>query len=262
MSGFSSKWLALREPLDLAARDQDVEAAFFSALPTGPVRILDLASGAGSTVAALTPRLDRPVDWHLTDYDPALLAVAEKRWPDRVAVRRIDLQADLEQLPFAEVDAVTTSAFLDLVSEPFLERLADRVAAAGKPFLASLTYDGRTGFAPPHPMDETLLSALNRHQRSDKGLGPALGPEAAQRAVSLFKARGFDVRQGFSDWQVTPESADFLMEFLGGWLRVGRELNLAEAALEDWWGDRQARIRAATLSMTVGHVDFVALPRS
>jgi hypothetical protein len=260
MSGFSSKWLALREPLDLDARNRDVEDAFVRALPPGPVRLLDLASGAGSTVAALAPHLDRQADWMLTDYDPDLLAVARDRWGERVTTRQIDLQADLEQLPFEEVDAVTTSAFLDLASEPFLQRLAERVAAARKPFLASLTYDGRSSFAPDHPMDERLLEGLNRHQRTDKGFGPALGPDAAARALALFEEKGFKVLSGPSDWEITPASADFLTEFLSGWLRVGRELGLPEDGLVAWWQDREARIRGGELSMMVGHIDFVALP--
>jgi len=260
MSGFSSDWLALREPLDLAARNSDVEMAFFEALPGGPVRILDLASGAGSTVAALTSRLDRPVDWQLTDYDPELLAIAEQRWPDRVTTRQIDLQAHLEKLEFEAVDAVTTSAFLDLTSETFLLRLTDCVVASGKLFLASLTYDGRTTFDPPHPMDDTLLMALNRHQTTDKGFGPALGPGAAERTIALLEGKGITVVKGTSDWQIGPGSSYFLLEFLGGWLRVGRELHLAEDALQDWWRDRDAKIRSGALSMMVGHIDFVALP--
>jgi len=261
MSGFSADWLALREPLDLAARNSEIETAFFAALPEGPVHILDLASGAGSTVAALAPRLDRAVAWQLTDYDPALLAVAEKRWAGEVAVRQVDLQSDLEKLPFEQVDAVTTSAFLDLTSEPFLDRLSDRLAAAKKPFLASLTYDGRSTFAPPNLMDAELLAALNRHQRSNKGFGSALGPDAAERAIALFEAKGFKVLQGRSDWEITPAESEFLLEFLRGWLRVGRELNLPEEQLDAWWQDRRTKIRSAQLSMTVGHIDFAALPQ-
>jgi len=57
MSGFSSKWLSLREPLDIAARNRAVEQSFLEQLPGGSPKILDLASGAGSTVAALKDRL-------------------------------------------------------------------------------------------------------------------------------------------------------------------------------------------------------------
>lgn len=260
MSGFSSEWLALRAPLDLAARSREVETAFVNALPAGSVRLLDLASGTGSTVAALSPRLDRPVSWQLTDYDPALLDVARARWPENIHVRQVDLQTELEDLPFDDVDAVTTSAFLDLASQAFLERLADKIVAAGKPFLASLTYDGRSDFHPKHVTDGELLDALNRHQKSDKGFGPALGPDAAKTAIALFEDRGYRVVSGLSDWQISAQSSEFLLEFLGGWLRVGRELKLPEDRLEAWWQDRSERIGSRTLTMTVGHVDFVALP--
>lgn len=260
MSGFSADWLALREPLDLDARNRDVEARFAETLPRGPARLLDLASGAGSTVAALAPGVARDATWLLTDYDPALLEVAQGRFAETVEVRRIDLQSDLEKLPFDQVDAVTTSAFLDLASESFLKRLARRLAEAQKPFLASLTYDGRATFSPGHGMDDTLLAGLNRHQRTDKGFGAALGPEAAARAVTLFEAEGFQVVQGRSDWDILPASAGFLLEFLGGWHRVGQELGLDADALAAWWQDRQARIRSGELSMTVGHIDFVAIP--
>ncbi|MEM5581344.1 class I SAM-dependent methyltransferase [Roseibium sp. AS2] len=267
MSGFSTTWLALREPLDLAARNTDVEAAFLDSLPSGPVRILDLASGAGSTVAALAAKGVEPAGWLLCDHDSALLEHAGQRWrkpveqgTGRIDLRQIDLARDLEQLPFADVAAVTTSAFLDLVSEAFVERLVEQVVKARKPFLASLTYDGRVRFDPEAPFDSDILAAHDRHQRTNKGFGPALGPEAASRAIALFEAAGYRVVQGPSDWRVAPHEHDFLMEFLGGWVRVGEDLNLPSQALETWWRDRARQIRSEELSVTVGHVDFAALP--
>lgn len=260
MSGFSSHWLALREPLDLAARNTVVERAFLDALPTSEVRVLDLASGAGSTVAALKDKFQMPVRWQLTDFDVSLLDVASSRFQSDLKVQQVDLQADLEKLPFEQFDAITTSAFLDLTSKAFLERLVDKVVEAGKPFLASLTYDGRTEFSPGHGMDETLREALNRHQQTDKGFGPALGPEAARVAIELFRARDCRVVQGTSDWQAGDDTQDFLLEFLSGWQRVGREVGLEAEQLESWWQDRQIKIGAAQLHVMVGHVDFVVLP--
>lgn len=283
MSGFSQTWLALREPLDLTARNAKVEAAFLGSLPKGPVRILDLASGAGSTVAAFAENGSLPDGWLLTDHDPELLERAGQRWRQgehhgkqqgarggaadpghraiaAIELRQIDLARDLEQLPFADVSAVTTSAFLDLVSESFIERLVDGVVGAQKPFLASLTYDGRARFDPDLPFDGELIAAHNRHQRGDKGFGPALGPEAAARAMALFEARGYRIVRGSSDWQVAPRNRAFLEEFLGGWVRLGEELNLPAERLEAWWRDRRRQIRSADLSVTVGHVDFAALP--
>ncbi|PVB60680.1 class I SAM-dependent methyltransferase [Labrenzia sp. 011] len=264
MSGFSSEWLALREPLDLAARNAGVEEAFLAQLPERPLRILDLASGAGSTIAALQGKFRQPVNWLLTDHDPALLEVAAARW-DRgaasgVETRQVDLAGDLEGLPLADVEAVTTSAFLDLVSDEFLLRLTDRIVRSGKPFLASLTYDGRTAFEPSHPFDAEMCASLNAHQKSDKGFGPALGPDAAARAAGLFEDRGYRVVRGPSDWQAGSAASGFLQEFLQGWVRVGRETGLDKTALEAWWRDRQNKIRSGELHAEVGHLDFAAFP--
>lgn len=264
MSGFSAEWLALRHPLDLAARNASVERVFLENLPEGPLSLMDLASGTGSTVKSLAAKLRQPAHWLLTDYDPALLDQADETLKTfaqaGTAKRQVDLAADLEKLPFAEVDAVTTSAFLDLVSESFLERLAGRIVASGKPFLASLTYDGRAAFMPQHAFDAELTGALNAHQQTDKGFGPALGPQAASRAIELFEERGYQVTAGPSDWQIDPSAGAFLSEFLGGWKRVGRECRLDDLQLETWWQDRTRQIRAQKLSMTVGHVDFFAYP--
>ena len=264
MSGFSSKWLALREPLDLKARNRSVEDALLKTLPSSGCRILDLASGAGSTVMALSTRLGPKSVWHLTDYDPDLLKVSEQRLLDgsggTISTQQINLASDLESLSFADVDAVTTSAFLDLVSDAFLTRLVDKVVSSHKPFLASLTYDGRMECEPADPFDHALFGGLNQHQRSDKGFGCALGPGAAGRAIEMFELRGFKVIHGKSDWHIAGHDQEFLQEFLGGCIRVGNELRLDRAQMDLWWQKRRAQIEENCLDMSVGHVDFLALP--
>ncbi|MET1413486.1 class I SAM-dependent methyltransferase [Roseibium sp. HPY-6] len=266
MSGFSSKWLALREPLDLAARNREVETAFQRHLPSSSPRLLDLASGAGSTVAALKGRLPADTMWTLTDHDPALIAVARDRWQRQLqgalSLRQIDLAANVEDLPFAEVDAVTTSAFLDLVSEAFLERLVGCVIRAQKPFLASLTYDGRITFAPQASLDNTMRDVLNSDQRLDKGFGPALGPFAAERAIALFKAGGYEVVNGTSDWNVGPSDEGFLEEFLSGWSGVGLKNGISQDDLDGWRLQHLTQMRSGDIRVTIGHIDFAAFPKS
>lgn len=264
MSGFSSDWLALREPLDLAARDRTVEAAFLERVPAVAPRMLDLASGAGSTVAALRDRLPEDTRWLLTDYDPGLLEVATSRWnrsgSGDLATLGIDLARDVETLPFSDVDAISTSAFLDLVSEPFLQRLVTCVVEAGKPFLASLTYDGRIDFEPSAALDATMRDALNADQLLDKGFGNALGPGAAVRAIELFRSAGYQVVQGQSDWRVGPSRSGFLEEFLSGWSPVGVKHGAAHEEVEDWRIAHLHQARSGSFRCTIGHIDFAAFP--
>jgi SAM-dependent methyltransferase len=266
MAGFSAEWLALRSPVDEAARNAFVEATFLNALPQGrPPHLTDLASGTGATVAALASRLEKGQRWLLTDHDPALLAQARARLAGLSGVvvdcRETDLAAGLGELDLAATDGVTTSAFLDLVTAGFIDALTGAVCAAGKPFLASLTYDGRAACFPPHPLDETVRLAMNAHQQTDKGFGPALGPDAAPYAARAFERAGCRVVQGTSDWQAGPEHSVFQQELVRGWAGAAREMGVENAELEGWLAFRLAEIAAGRSTLHVGHLDIAALPQ-
>lgn len=264
MSGFSADWLRLREPVDLAARNGQVEAAFLTALPEGAVRLMDLASGAGSTVAALSGRLEASQDWLLTDNDPALLEVSRERFSQfgqgTVACRQVDLSNELATLPFANIDGVTTSAFLDLVTRPFLEQLVGFVTAARLPFLASLTYDGRASCTPADPFDEDIRQAMNAHQKTDKGFGAALGPDAADAAETLFKTAGYRVVSGPSDWHAGRHAQDFQRDLISGWVAAASDMGLDPDRLSGWMDRRMEQISAGGLVIDVGHRDIAAIP--
>ncbi|MBO6754751.1 MAG: glycosyl transferase family 1 [Roseibium sp.] len=268
MSTFLLEWLTLRQPHDLAARNRDVEAAFLAALPTGPVRILDLGSGAGATLAALAGILtdaghDRQ-QWSLADHDRGLLRTAASRFGHAPGVHisaiEVDLAADLETLPFGAVDAVTTSAFLDLVDHGFVDRLTTLLRAHRLPFLASLTYDGRMDCDPPDPTDRAIRQVVNRHQRTDKGFGLALGPEAADVTQDLLERAGFKVITGRSDWRLSPQSREIQAELVRGWAAAAKDIGLSADDVNTWADFRQAAIERSASAMTVGHVDLAALP--
>jgi hypothetical protein len=66
MSSFSAEWLALREPYDARARDPAVLDAVVASVRGFPsMKIVDLASGTGSTLRALAPRLAARQSWVL-----------------------------------------------------------------------------------------------------------------------------------------------------------------------------------------------------
>ena len=78
MSGFSSDWLALREPADGAARSPALVAsvaAFASAAKS--LTVLDLGAGTGSTLRALAPHLPTAQRWVLIDHDASLVAAGK-----------------------------------------------------------------------------------------------------------------------------------------------------------------------------------------
>jgi SAM-dependent methyltransferase len=265
MTGFSADWLTLREPFDMRARNPSILDAVVALLAKyKSVRIVDLACGTGSTLRALSARLPPPQNWKLIDNDLGLLARATAtQHSDDLIITAVplDLNRDLEAALDGPVDLITTSALLDLVSEPWLERLAVEIAARAVPLYAALSYDGAVELVPRDPLDATIVAAVNAHQRTDKGFGPALGPAAADAAIARFESLGYSVRHGRSDWAVGPQDQDMQNEILAGWAHTAREmdaLTLADTAA--WLTRRRDMVAAGRSSLRVGHVDLFATP--
>ncbi len=262
MSGFSLDWLRLRESFDRAARNENVRKAALALLGKHS-NIVDLACGAGSTLRALAPDIAAPQHWRLIDNDPALLKEAALNAVNGADIEAVpfDLGGNLDALFADNVSLVTTSALLDLVSQEWIERLADTLARRRLPFYAALTYDGRTALAPVDPRDAQIVAAMNRHQRGDKGFGPALGPVGARAAMVAFGSRGYRIVSGLSDWCTTPSDRAFQREILQGWAQAAREIDRDNAAAIDaWLSQRLAWIDAGVSTLTVGHADFLAVP--
>jgi hypothetical protein len=261
VSDFSAEWLARREPYDRRARNPAVlaaVAAVFAACPSPT--IVDLACGTGATLRAISGALPRRQNWRLVDNDLSLLARAQPSVDAATRVRAtpLDLLRDLEAALDGPVDLVTTSAFLDLVSAEWIERLATEIAARNLPFYAALSYDGRITIAPADGLDEAVVVAFNRHQRTDKGFGPALGPAAAAAAIELFERIGYTVETGASDWVLAPADdlqAKILAGLAGAALDIG---GIAPDEAETWLTRRKTLARRSTLR--VGHIDFFAYP--
>lgn len=256
---FSEDWLRLRAGFDTAARSTAIEerlAAWASAriaAKGAPLSVVDLGAGSGNNHRHLAPRLPVPQTWTLVDADPALLDAARRADPS-VECRHADLAAGLEPVLPEGTDLVTASALIDLVSAAWLERLVARIDALGAALLVVLTYDGRTSWLPPDPCDARILDLVNAHQRTDKGFGPALGPDAAP---TLARLAGHRVNQAPSDWEITPRDDAMRTALVDGWATAAMEAApTAAAAIEDW----RRRSRARPARLTVGHLDQLVIP--
>lgn len=282
---FDPEWLRLREPVDHAARAGLLERVLAGTRRGhDPLRVADLGCGSGSNLRHLAPRLGGRQHWHLIDTDPALLERVPKRlrewageigWavaetgedprlsgPDaQVTVQRHRADLSASPLPVPDVDLVTGAALLDLVSADWLERLAARCAEAGAAALFVLSYDGRISWTPEDAFDAPLRTLVNRHQRSDKSFGPALGPDAHEAARAAFERHGFSVEDAASDWRLGPDDAALQQHLHAGWVAAACEIapNRAEA-VQAWLARRMDLLAAGTSEVTVGHMDLLALP--
>lgn len=287
MSGFGLEWLRLRESADLAARDPALAREFAAALPpTRPVRILDLGAGSGANARALLPRIAGDQEWILVDHDRDLLAaqngeftvwarrhgypitagggriviaVPPARW--QINATPLDLAEDLTSLVELDTDGVTAAAFFDLVSLAWLERFVAAMAERRVPLLAALTVDGRRVWQPALAEDTIVADAFARHQRRDKGFGPALGGAAPALLERQLVDAGFRVARAPSDWRLGAGADRLLAAVVVGDASAAREAAPEAAeAIADWEKQRREHLAAGRLGLTVGHCDLLALP--
>jgi hypothetical protein len=280
VSSFGLGWLSLREQCDHAARSAELADRFAAALGRAPL-LIDLGCGTGSNLRYLAPKIAGPNRWCCVDNDGALLRAAPRevqRWAqDRgwahqlkgkdlvlarpageivVTFARRDLAR--EGLPEdAGVVGLTASALLDLTSVAWLESLAE--ACRGRPLLMALSFDGCLAFEPAAPEDEDVRARFVAHQRTDKGFGPALGPEAAAYLADRLRAGGCAVTTERSDWQLGASDQALLRATLEGIIEAVGE-TAPDRGLQRWATRRREQLASGALRLTVGHVDLLALP--
>lgn len=251
--GFSPEWLSLREPVDRQARDDALLRRAVQAAGPQPV-IMDLGCGTGSTLRAMADHLPAGTQWHLVDNDPTLLQIARDQVRD-AQTHVLDL-GDLSALPLDGVTLVTASALLDLMPADWVQALAALLARRGIGFYAALSYDGIMTWEPALPEDARIREAFNNHQRRDKGLGPALGPEAAAFTRQAFEQAGFQTLTADSPWRFAGDHARMHAMLVEGIATAAGETGVAHA--DDW---ARGRIAAGGLC-TIGHQDLLALPQT
>lgn len=257
MSGFSSDWLALREPFDARARTPGLADSFLAEIPNGAL-VADLGAGAGSNIAFLRAHGGDRLRWRHVDADPALLAVARRRF------------ADIDTIEFAEIDlaralpaaldgvaGVTCAALIDLVSAAWIEDFVATLRRHRLPALIVLTYDGRMEWSPHDDDDDAVAAAFHRDMMRDKGFGPALGPSAAHHLAARLREAGALLETGPSDWRIAGTHVEMIAAMRDGIGEAAARsaLPAEEAAIARW---RHARAAQRRLGLVVGHQDLAA----
>ncbi len=287
MSGFSAQWLAQREAIDASARNIKLTDALRHRYHGDTWReVVDLATGTGANLRYLAPRLKGRQNWLLVDHDATLLSQLPEhmsRWAtangfslakraDHMIVRgesfdcrlrllKLDLATQFDRLSFEGCHVVTASALLDLVSEKWLHELIRRCQSAQVVILFTLTYDGHIAWSPAEPDDQRIRALVNRHQRNDKGFGPALGPAAIQSAMKYLTDRDYLVRSENSAWHLGPRHHVLQHHLLQGWTEAMFELPLETCSwIKVWAQHRRFYISKRRSSLIVGHVDVLGWP--
>ncbi|MFG1299249.1 class I SAM-dependent methyltransferase [Xanthobacter sp. V3C-3] len=276
---FSDDWLALREPADHRARSAAIEQRLAAHLADiDAQRIVDLGAGTGSNLRALAPRLGMRQHWTLLDHDSTLADAARARlkafadrWREEGDSLVLALGAREVRVDFAIADLavdpaaplafaprlVTASAFYDLVSAAWCGRLARALGRCGIALHTALTCDGGDAWSPPHPDDAAIAAGFHAHQGTDKGFGPAAGPDATDALAAALADAGFRVETAPSPWRLGPDDRTLIARLAEGTAGAAAESGQVDAATAHAWA--LARVEAA--SCIIGHRDLLALPR-
>ena len=281
MSSFSAEWLALREPFDIAARDDELAHSFLAEVnlraqraqvaqgtqglqgaQVGPV--VDLGAGTGSNISrlrSLAAKLGHQLSWRHVDNDGDLLALARQRFSgdDAVSIEQRDICLALDAA-LQGASAVTCAALLDLVSAAWINQLADRLASGKLPLLALLSYDGRMQWSLADASDAVLAQAFHRDMLGDHGFGPALGPTAAFALAAALTTRGAITQLRDSYWRIAASDSAMLTamnaSLSAAALRAAHDPE--RSAIEAWSARRSRQIAAGEVSLVVGHQELLA----
>ncbi len=180
---------------------------------------------------------------------------AGPQWPEWVAQ------------PF---QAVTAQAFMDLMPLAEGVRFLAGLLVPGGLFYSCLNYDGLTVLLPPAagPFEEALLRRYDRSMEARREAGLATGgSRSGRRLFAALLQEGFELLEvGGADWTVFPRGGTYaggdgtVLRAILGMIRAEgrRDVQVAEEALQRWYGQRLSDLESGRLALVVHHLDILA----
>lgn len=271
------RYLEAKRKIDDRSLDRHTADVFERELAAlaGPLDVLELGAGIGSTVERLVPlRALAGARYTALDADDACLAAMRRRLAGRelpftLELEKTDLDAFLDRSKGRRSwHLVVAHAFLDLVS---LERTVPRLVALLRPgglVYCTLTFDGVTAFAPAvdPELDARIEAAYHGTMDERRSGGQPSGDSRSGRhlLLELRRAGATLLAAGGSDW-VLFAGADgfdaderFFLETLVDTVAATVAPAIEAAELRRWHVRRRAQIEDGSLVLVVHQLDVLA----
>ena len=272
MEKFSSDWLSLREQEDLLARNTNVLECVKNYLRNEQrLNILDIGCGTGATMRVLQPEFTQPQHWTLLDADKELLVQAQCLnqplvYDSHITMKTecVDLTEDFGFLQ-RKCSIVTATAFLDLVSESWIQKFAQALKDNNHSFYCSITPTCSIELTPAVSLDDRVISAFNTHRYTNKGFGLSLGGDAAKYTLEIFQNLGYQLTSAFDTWgNRHPNKAfckKFNLQLIEGISQAASLTKLLDSLeLEYWTKSRVDSIQNDEFEISFEILDFFAAP--
>ena len=273
MERFSADWLTIREEEDIIARDSSILECVQEHLEQATsLNILDIGSGTGATMRALFPKFKHRQIWTLLDADRKLLARSKslnqslvKDSTNEMHLVYFDLTKGFGYLN-ADYNLVTTTAFLDLVSESWIKEFVQTLKDNNLAFYCSITPTNKIVIEPKISLDDKIICAFNTHRYKDKGFGKSLGGKVTDFTINNLNNSDFQVFQANKEWGCQNPDSGFRKAFytylIEGIAEAVAETKLLESAkLEHWRITRLENIYNDQCEIWFEIVDFFAFPK-
>ncbi len=268
----------------LNARVYDALAQGIDDMGGGPLRVIELGAGVGSTFKRLFERgLLSSGEYVMVDNDSESLAEASQVAGGLLGSNgRAELSVDLvvtdavaylrEQAEAGRLaDVIIGQALLDLLNVPeFLEAAASALRPGGLLYLP-ITFDGETVFEP------TVNTVLNGHvinsyhgtmdeRRTPDGLSTG-GSKAGRELLEEIPRTGLQIAAaGSSSWVVYPQEGGYpedvtyflhhIINFV--WEALNENSVVFNAGLEEWVAGRHLQIEQGELIYVAHQLDVLA----
>ena len=272
MEKFSSDWLSLREQEDLLARNTKVLECVKNYLRNEQrLNILDIGCGTGATMRVLQPEFTQPQHWTLLDADKELLVQAQcfnqpLVYDSNITMKTecVDLTEDFGFLQ-RKCSIVTATAFLDLVSESWIQKFAQALKDNNHRFYCSITPTCSIELIPIESLDDEVINAFNTHRYTDKGFGLSLGGDAAKYTLEIFQNLGYQLTSAFDTWGNRHPNKAFRkilnLKLIEGISHAASQTKLLDPLeLEHWSKSRLDSIQNDEFEISFEILDFFAAP--